>query len=162
MTFSTADFLVGSFERTHRIIKMQIDGLTHRDSVLQPPFRGNCLNWVLGHILAYRNAVLKHLGQPPVWSESEISRYSFGSDPITRDEQALPFEKLLDDLDQTQNAIVQALAQTSQEKLAALVQTGRGESALDERLAYLHWHETYHVGQLELLRQLAGKNDAVI
>jgi hypothetical protein len=29
-------------------------------------------------------------------------------------------------------------------------------------LAFLNWHEAYHVGQLELLRQLAGKNDQVI
>jgi hypothetical protein len=27
---------------------------------------------------------------------------------------------------------------------------------------FLYFHETYHVGQTELLRQLAGKNDQVI
>lgn len=162
MSFPTAESLIGSFERTHRIIEMQTDGLTHADSLVQPPFRGNCLNWVLGHILTGRNAVLTHLGQPPIWSESEVSRYKKDSEPITCGEQALPFEKLLSDLDQTQQAIAKVLAQTSQEELAALVQTGRGENVLSERLAFLHWHETYHVGQLELLRQLAGKNDAVI
>ena len=46
--------------------------------------------------------------------------------------------------------------------MATLIQTARGETTLGERLVFLHWHETYHVGQLELLRQLAGTNDAVI
>jgi hypothetical protein len=33
---------------------------------------------------------------------------------------------------------------------------------LGERLEFIHWHETYPVGQLEILRQLAGMNDAII
>jgi len=31
-----------------------------------------------------------------------------------------------------------------------------------EWLNFLLWHETYHVGTTEQLRQLAGKNDKVI
>jgi hypothetical protein len=36
------------------------------------------------------------------------------------------------------------------------------EVSLEKAVAGLHWHETYHVGQLELLRQLAGTDDAII
>lgn len=32
-------------------------GLSHEDSLVQPQPAGNCLNWVLGHILAHRNDV---------------------------------------------------------------------------------------------------------
>jgi hypothetical protein len=31
-----------------------------------------------------------------------------------------------------------------------------------ERIEFMQWRETYHVGQLEILRQLAGVNDAII
>ena len=31
-----------------------------------------------------------------------------------------------------------------------------------QALASQHWHETYHTGQLELLRQLAGTDDAIV
>jgi hypothetical protein len=31
-----------------------------------------------------------------------------------------------------------------------------------ERIEGLHWHETYHTGQLEILRQLAGTNDRIV
>ncbi len=37
---------------------------------------------------------------------------------------------------------------------------GRGTTA--EMLHFLCWHETYHIGQTELLRQVIGKNDKVI
>jgi methionine salvage enolase-phosphatase E1 len=36
------------------------------------------------------------------------------------------------------------------------------QSTILERLQSLVWHETYHIGQLEPLRQLAGKNDKII
>ena len=160
--FSLTESLADSFNRTQRIIEMQTDGLTHADSLLQPPFRGNCMNWVLGHILTSRNGVLQHLGMPPVLAEPEGTRYRKDSDPIKCAEEALPFEKLLGGLEKSHQAISEALAETSQETMATTIQTGGGETTVGEWVVFLHWHETYHVGQLELLRQLAGKNDAVI
>ena len=157
-----ATSLIQKFSLTHRVIQMQTDGLTHADSLLQPPFRGNCLNWVLGHIIEGRNNALLALCAPPVWGEENSSRYGPRSEPIVRDEQALPCERLMSDLAESQQRIEAALSEMCAEALAAQVDTGDGEMPLREHLAWLHWHETYHVGQLELLRQLAGKNDAVI
>jgi hypothetical protein len=162
MTYPTSESLIQSFGATHRIIRLQTNGLTHADSLLQLPFRGNCLNWVLGHIVVGRDRVLRALGAPPVFSASETARYETGSEPISRDEQALSLDKLLTDLDTSQQRTEEALKQTSPETLAKVVDAGRGERPLGEYLAGLHWHETYHTGQLEILRQLAGKNDAVI
>jgi hypothetical protein len=34
-------------------------------------------------------------------------------------------------------------------------ETNRGLKPVAQHLAELHWHETYHTGQLELLRDLA-------
>jgi hypothetical protein len=72
--------LVYPFNINYDVIKRQVDGLSHQDSLLQPPFRGGCLNWILGYIL----------------------------------------------------------------------------------IAFMYFHETYHTGQTELLRQLAGTDDKVI
>ncbi len=118
------------------------------------------MNWVLGHIIVGRNEALELLGTAAIWGKSEIERYVSGSEPITHDEQALPFERLLADLDESQRRIVDALA-SSPQVLDKTVQTERGERAVGELVAGLHWHETYHTGQLELLRQLAGKDDAI-
>ncbi|MDY7040410.1 MAG: DinB family protein [Chloroflexota bacterium] len=158
MSYPTTQSLAQSFDLTFRLIRMQTEGLTHADSLLQLPFRGNCLNWVLGHILVGRNTALQLLGQKLIWRAAEVSRYESGSEPITGDEHVLPLERLLQDLERSQERIEAGLSNLSEEDLATSVD-GR---SLGEHLAGLHWHETYHTGQLEILRQLAGKNDAIV
>jgi hypothetical protein len=162
MTHPDVETLMASFGLTCQLIKMQTDTLTHEDSLLQPPFRGNCLNWVLGHILVGRNTALALMGEVPILSEEEISRYTRGSKPITRDEQALPLGKLLVDLDRSQERIATALERSGPEDLATVVPYRGSERPLGQALASQHWHETYHTGQLELLRQLAGTDDAIV
>ncbi|MEM8861918.1 MAG: hypothetical protein AAGD96_26650 [Chloroflexota bacterium] len=73
----------GLFETNYWVVTRQVDGLTHEDSLLQLPFRGNCLNWVLGHLLVSRQDALKLLGIDGSWTEDEIARYKFDSAPIT-------------------------------------------------------------------------------
>ncbi len=157
-----ADSLIQKLRLTYRVIHMQVDGLSHADSLLQPPFRGNCLNWVLGHIVEGRNGALRALGQAAVWGEDAGARYATGSAPIVSDAQALPLGQLLAGLALSQERIEAALRDMTPDGLAAPVDADGERIPLGEHLDWLLWHETYHVGQLELLRQLAGKNDAVI
>ena len=162
MTYPDAATLSQSFKLTHSIIHMQTKGLSHADSLLQLPFRGNCLNWVLGHIVVGRNTVLELLSEPPVWDKGETARYESGSEEITREAQALPLDKLLHDLDQTQQQITAALERITAKDLASVVPFRGGQRPVGQAVAGQHWHETYHTGQLELLRQLAGTDDALI
>lgn len=141
---------------------MQIEGLTHADSLIQPPFRGNCLNWVLGHIICERNSVLEFLGEAKIWNKDVISLYEQDSKPMTDDDQALPLERLFSDLDKTQEIIVTTLENTLPEKLDEMIGEGERERSVRDYVIFYLWHETYHAGQLELLRQLSGVNDAVL
>ena len=154
--------LIQSFALTLQIIMLQTEGLSHEDSLLQLPFRGNCLNWVLGHILVGRNRVLELLGQTPILEEVETWRYESESKPIVSDEQALPLSLLLRDLDRSQQQISAALESCSPGALARVIEGQRRQQSVGQAIASLHWHETYHTGQLELLRQLAGTDDAII
>lgn len=162
MSHPSVEYLTRYFQLTTRIAQMQAGGLTTADSLLQPPFRGNCFNWVLGHIVAGRHFVLELLGQPPLWSAAELALYATDSEPITGGGQALPLARLLADLNETTRRIVEALANSSDDDLTRVLETAHGPVMVLQQIAGRHWHETYHVGQLELLRQLAGKNDKVI
>ena len=71
------------FKTNHWVFTHQTDGLTHDDSLLQLPFRGNCLNWVIGHVLVSRENILAMMGIQGTWTEEEIARYRGGSEPIT-------------------------------------------------------------------------------
>lgn len=162
MSCPDARTLAQSFWLTHHIIRLQTDGLSHTDSVLQPPFRGNCLNWVVGHIIQGRDSVLALLGETSVLNDADAARYGTDSEPITKAEMGLPLKDLLHALDRSQERITARLDHASSDQLEGLVHFRGREQTLAQAIAGLHWHETYHTGQLELLRQLAGTNDTIL
>ena len=100
------------YKRTHWIIQQQTKGLSHADSLLQLPFRANCLNWVLGHILVHRDKVLELLGAVPVLNDAEGSIYQRESEPITDSDTAVQLQRLLEALNQSQDRLTQALEAT--------------------------------------------------
>ena len=159
----TATDLIGALERNLGIIKAQTQGLSHADSLLQLPFRGNCLNWVLGHIASNRNTMLRFLGEEAILSAAHVKRYEFNSEPVCGDAgDILTLEQLLMVLGQGQSALTAKLQKMTVEELAREVQSFLGTTTLGQFIFYLYWHESYHTGQTEALRQLAGKNDKVI
>jgi len=159
----TVTDLIESLERNLDIIKAQTQGLTHADSLLQLPFRGNCLNWVVGHIAANRNTMLHFLGEEGILGEAHAARYAYDSEPVCgEDGDILTLEELLVALERGQKALVARLQTIPAEDLARDVESWLGTTTLGQLVFYLLWHESYHTGQTEALRQLAGKGDKVI
>lgn len=155
--------LLEAFARNLNLIQQQTKGLSHEQCLLQLPFRGNCMNWVLGHIAETRNSLLKTLGEKPILTEKECARYGHGSEPVCADgEDVIKLERLLSILHHSQERIAVALPRLTAEDLAKKVKDHRGEVTLGNRLFFIYFHETYHTGQTELLRQLAGTNDKII
>lgn len=159
MTMTTAESLARYYGIIHNVVNRQLDGLTNEESLIQPPFRGNCLNWVLGHIVFSRTPVLTLLQADVPWSEEEAARYQRNSEPVTSAEGTVPFDRLRDYFEASHTRIMAGLQHISPERMALADDDG---STVGEEIAFLQWHETYHVGQLDHLRQLAGKNDKVI
>ena len=123
----TATDLVGALERNLRIVKAQTQGLTQADSLLPLPFRGNCLNWVLGHLAANRNTMLLFLGEKPILSEAPARRYGYGSEPVCGDAgDILTLEQLLAMLEQSQKVMAARLQKIKAEELAREVQSFLG------------------------------------
>jgi len=155
--------LTEAFERNVRIIQMQTKGLSQAESLLQMPFRANCMNWVLGHILVNRDSILKSLGEQPLLSDVEIEIYEQESKPLVEEGAGvISLENMLDVLQRGQESIVACLVELAPEEFTNEIKVGDKTRTLGERLFFLYFHETYHVGQSEYLRQLAGKDDKVI
>lgn len=159
----TTSDLIDAFARNVNIVKMQTKDLTHEDSMIQPPFGGNCLNWVLGHIAENRDHILELLGEPPQIGALG-TRYKRGSERMTApDDSTLRLEEMLAWLDRAQERIAAALERNDEASLAREIVVGNNRTmTVGQRVFFLYFHETYHVGQTELFRQLAGKNDKVI
>ncbi len=145
--------LYALFADTYSSVKRQVDGVTHLESVYQPPFGGNCVNWIVGHLVVARCNFLMLLDAPSIWDMVRCRLFIPGSIPVTNADDAVPFEILLADLDRTQEQLLTALAQVSAEDLDAI----SGDKTIGEQLAFYQSHEAYHAGQLELLRQMLGK-----
>jgi uncharacterized damage-inducible protein DinB len=159
----TATDLIGGLERNLGIIKAQTKGLSHEDCLLQLPFRGNCLNWVLGHMADNRNTMLRLLGEEAILGEAQARRYGYASEPVCGEgDDILTLEQLLAVLEKSQSALAASLSKITAEELACEVQSFLGTTTLGQLIFFLFWHETYHDGQPEYLRQLAGKDDKVI
>jgi len=155
--------LLEAYGRNLSIIQEQTDGLSHEQCLLQPPFRGNCMNWVLGHIAETRNSLLKTLGEEPMMTPAECARYGHGSEPVCAGgEGVIKLERLLAMLQHSQDRFAVLLPRLTPEDLQKLVKDHRGQVTLGNRLFFLYFHDTYHTGQTELLRQLAGTDDKVI
>ena len=99
------------------------------------------------------------LNEAPVFSEAEADHYVSGSEPITSSaDDHVHFDQIVAAFDSAQERIEAALAQIRPEDLART----EGNSTVGQELAGLYWHEAYHTGQTEYLRQLAGKNDKIV
>jgi uncharacterized damage-inducible protein DinB len=154
--------LIDTIRLNNLIIHRQLRDLTHEETLLQPPFQANCMNWVLGHLLTGRDGMLSMLQLPKVLSAQELATYDRGSAALSAESNLdSPFNSLKARLDQSLEQIIAALESLPEESLAENTEFG-GKGPLGGEIAFLLWHETYHTGQLELLRQVAGKNDQVI
>ena len=150
-----------TLDRHQWIIKAQAGELSHSDSLLQLPFRGNCFNWILGHVLVHRDIMLELLGESTLLGPKEHKLYGIESEPLTTEDDAVDFDQLLETARLSARELRDAISNASEDLFSSIFNEERGMT-IQDRVEFLIWHETYHLGQLEILRQLAGKNDAVI
>ncbi len=138
--------LAKGFRRNTRILERMTEGISHEESLIAPPYDGNALNWIVGHIALSRNGVLNLLGIDPV-EPHQLARYEKESAPVTpKSAYAVPFDDLREICTRMGDQIVEAL-------------NGLDDAALDKSIHGILWHETYHIGQLEILRRVLGRDD---
>jgi len=147
----------------HNMIYTQTEGLTQTDTLIQPQPSGNCMNWVLGHLLDNQITLLTLLGKESPVDPVLLERYLRDSEPVTGDGPGvLALEHLLDGLDRVQVALIARLGEMSDADFIREIEFRGRTITMGWRVLFLNFHFTYHVGQLELLRQLAGRSEKLI
>lgn len=145
------------FELTYRAILVNVDGIDAEQSLRRPEPAGNCVNWVLGHVLVSRDQLLDLLHGQRVWPEDAGTPYRRGASAELDRDRALGLPRLLSDLELSQERLLRTLRGTPEE---AVLDDGDG-ARLSDRLLFYHFHEAYHAGQLALLRRLLGLPGAI-
>lgn len=142
-----------------------VKGLTHEESLRSPQPGGNCLNWVVGHIVNARQTWLtKVLGEAPLFDDDTIARYRRGSEPLTDGTLAMRLEELLAAYDRAQEPLLAGLSRLTPEGLAEPAPFSPGNDpreTVGSLVAKLTFHEAYHIGQTALLRRLVGHPGAI-
>ena len=142
-----ANFVAHQFELNHQVAHAVLTGITHQESLVHPQPAGNCLNWVLGHMVATRNMLMYILGEPHILSDLEAQPYQRGTRPPLHADQAMLLPEIVAALDRSQQTLMRRLAELPDQHIQAA--------------AGFSFHESYHLGQCGLLRRLLGKAGAI-
>lgn len=147
----------------HRTVRRNLEGVSHEESLLSPEPFGNNANWVLGHLVDSAEGVLDLLGQPRVLDSGALARYRRGTEPLTDAAEALPLERLLEAWDEASKRINVGLKSIPEVRIDAPVPAELAwmGSTIGAAVAFVSFHQSYHAGQLGLLRRLLGKPGAI-
>jgi hypothetical protein len=146
---------IDRIEFVDQSIKKQIEGLTHADSMKQLPFPGNCMNWNIGHIMVYREEYLGVIDGVSLPDAAEFAIYGGGSEPLTDSAKSIPLDTLIKRLDASSARIKAVFQSLPEEKLNEEYESWVGNSLDDYLHFYVVVHEALHLGQIEILRELA-------
>jgi hypothetical protein len=150
-------------EGEHAIMRQQTADLSHADSLLQPQPGGNCLNWVMGHLAVNLVEILGVLDEKLPQNLPDLTRYRIGSEPIRGEEEGvLSLQQLIDTYTELNNQVVNRLEIMSDADFEEEIEFWQGKMRRGYVAFFYFFHHTYHLGQLEYLRNLAGKTEKVI
>jgi hypothetical protein len=159
-----AKTIVYQFGICSYVLEKNIEGVSHKESLVNPQPGGNCLNWVVGHLTRARNSALQLFGERPMFPEEEFNAYDDNGGVPFRAETAIPFEELKRRFKALQEPLVNGLNRVSpdvMDKPAPFSPTGNPKETVGSLLASFAFHEAYHVGQAGLLRRVIGKTGAI-
>ena len=143
-------FIQTLFQDTYNAIKEQTENISHQVSLKQPPHDGNTIYWITGHLVVARCNFLMMLNVPSIWSFDQCRNFIPGSSSAIRETESLPYRTMLDGLDRTQSLLIDALKHASAKDLQRITD----EQTIAEHLLTYHAHESYHLGQLEILHHI--------
>jgi uncharacterized damage-inducible protein DinB len=114
--------------------------------------------------LTNRCNILNLLDGEDLRPELDLDHYERDSQPITENEQGvIPLKDLIKYLEDTQKRMEAVLEQETEESLQRTTPyRDRPERPVAYWLFFLFFHDSYHTGQTEILRQAAGTDDKII
>ena len=137
------DTIVDHFSVSYRIGHRNLGGISHDESLVNPEKAGNNIHWVVRHIVHTRDRFLPSLGQRPV---------------LTGD--SLRLEELIAAWGESQDRLVTGLRALTEEQLESDAPFNPGGGPVGKLSPFLitaTFHESYHVGQIGILRRILGK-----
>jgi uncharacterized damage-inducible protein DinB len=148
------DSLLAGFRTTTKILNIALAGLSDAEAhVRTRGDEGPSISWTVGHLLDSRVKVLALLG------EVRPNPYAtpFGSAAATDGAHYPTLASMLAEWTQLHETLETVAARAGDTIHTALSGAGaHGETHVRDQLAFLAWHEGYHVGVIGAARKAAG------
>lgn len=141
--------------RSHRTVLQLTAGLSEEAARERLVADGSSARWVVGHLVASRDFMLKTLGAERLQEASFSEAFGFGSKPEGEPDATLA--ELLAAYRETEAPLSAALAAVRAEDLVRPA----GRTTVRQHFELLVWHEAYHLGQLMLYRRAAGLDNPI-
>jgi hypothetical protein len=135
-----------TYKMNHLTFNKNLDGISQEESLIEIP-NVNSINWIAGHILVSRNNLFRQIGLKDFVGNNVHEIYDRGT-KLSDNNTALDLDKIKNLFDESQISILNELQNLNDLK------------KLDE-LAFFSFHESYHIGQLGIIRKLIGKPGAI-
>ena len=163
LTFTTEQ-LIGQIQMNTGLIHRHVDDLSDEEACVSPA-GGNSANWLLGHLLVYRDLACEMLGAPRQLDEALHARYGNGSSAITAPAADVPTAtQLRAQLDAQWPHLLDCMGGATEAMFAQEVTRPNGTTTtLGARFGfYMLFHEPFHLGQFEYARHAVGKHEGLI
>ena len=144
------ELLIQHFKNNLHVFEQNTEGISHEESLMKITADASSINWITGHITVTRDRMLELLGKQKICSSEMVEKYKRGS-PVLVPESATAFDTITSLFYQSQKILVDALMDydfTSQKELVL-------------KISFFGFHESYHCGQLGLLRRFTGKEGKI-
>lgn len=144
--------MLAIYKLNAQALMANIDSITESECRKMPAENINSMNWILGHIVLFRDNVLTILGKLKLCS-AEMERIYSNGNTATDMNDGLNTNILIEKFNKSQSLIEFALENPSAEALI-------NDDTL-EKISFYAFHETYHVGQTGIVRVLLKKPGAI-
>ena len=155
-TPSVIDPIALIFKLNNGMVDRSLEGLTDDEFWRPATGGGNPIGWLLGHLAHTRAQILTNLGHP---HDAGLGPLFVGG-LVLRERSAYPGRAAIEAAwKETRGRMRDAFAALTPERLGGPPPAGRqlpGAENLAGYLAFLAFHESYHVGQMGFVRKRLG------
>lgn len=147
--------LVRSYLGNTFYLKSMLAGLNDEDMLLSTG-QSNTIGWILGHIALGRGQILRMLN---IDCDIDESEKVFDRGAEKRKDIKISLEETFQRYSVRGEKLTEIISSFNEEDLKRTldIQLPGGKNDVETFLSFLAWHETFHLGQIDLIKTAVGK-----
>ncbi|GAK60529.1 hypothetical protein U27_00426 [Candidatus Vecturithrix granuli] len=146
--------IASNYQKNTGFLQYLLNGLTDND-MLTRTGESNTIGWILGHLILHRGKTLQLLKIPCEIHESE-NAFERGVEKNV--ELKIDVAQAIKDLMSRGEQLVKRILELDKADLQRTLDMSLpgGKNDLGSGLSFAAWHETFHIGQIDLIKVAVG------